>query len=100
MYIHVVGWKLKEGMSDAEAAQRKADMKTHFEGLVGHIPEIASLKFITAPLAGSDFDVCLVSTHHHEEDIKKYGAHPKHVEAVEKYLKPYTTGRICVNYAD
>ena len=98
MTHHIVMWKFRPEVADADKPRLLADMASHLEGLVGQVPGLVSLKFVAAPLASSTHDMALVSTLEKSEDIAVYAHHPAHVAVADTYVRPYVTERACLDY--
>ena len=49
MTHHIVMWKFKPEVADADKPRLLADMASHLEALVGQVPGLVSLKFVAAP---------------------------------------------------
>lgn len=98
MFTHIVCWNFKDEVKEEEKAALKADMKKNLESLAGRVPGLVSARFIADPLPGSNRDMGLMTIHEKEEDIAAYGKHPEHVAVADKYVRPYTKDRTCINY--
>ena len=99
MVKHVIIWTLKEEYSEAEKAKIKADMKESLEALKGVIPGLIDIKLYTEPLPSSkNADVLLDTTFESEEALKNYAVHPIHVEAANTKVRPFVSGRSCMDY--
>ena len=99
MVKHVIIWTLKEEYSDAEKAQIKSDMKVSLEALKGVIPGLIDIKLYTEPLPSSkNAEVLLDTTFESEEALKNYAVHPIHVEAANTKVRPFVSGRSCMDY--
>ena len=98
MVKHIIMWNLKDELSCEEKAKIKTDAKTNLESLVGQIPGLIDLKIQTEYLDTSNVDLMLDSTFENVESLKQYAIHPKHVEMADKYVRPYTAKRACIDY--
>lgn len=98
MATHVVAWNFKPEVKEEDKTALKKDMKQHLEGLVGIVPGLVSATFIEAPLAGSNREMALVTTHNNAEDIAVYAKDPNHNAVADKYVRPYTADRASVNW--
>lgn len=98
MVKHVILWKLKEELSDAEKVTIKANMKKELEGLKGKVPGLLDITIQIAPLATSNAEVMLDSTLESEEALKGYAVHPEHVKVADNFVRPYTQVRMCMDY--
>jgi len=98
MATHIVAWNFKPEVAEAEKASLKAEMKKNLEALVGKVPGLVSAKFIESPLAGSNREMALITTHEKPEDIAVYAKDPQHNAVADKYVRPYTAERASVNF--
>lgn len=100
MTHHIVLWKFKPEVADADKPRLLADMARHLQGLVGQVPGLVSLKFVAAPLASSTHDMALVSVLQTPADVAAYASHPAHVAVADAYVRPYTCQRAALDYED
>ncbi len=98
MIKHVILWKLKEELSEAEKALIKENMKRELEGLNGKVPGLLEMTIQISPLASSNAEVMLDSTLESEEALKGYAVHPEHVRVADNFVRPYTQVRMCMDY--
>ena len=98
MTHHIVMWKFNPEVADADKPRLLADMAKHLEGLVGQVPGLVELHFVSAPLASSTHDMALVSVLEKPEDVAVYSHHPAHVKVADTYVRPYTCDRACLDY--
>lgn len=98
MVHHIVMWKFKSEIEEAERPALKKAMKEQLEGLVGKVPGLLSLQFVAEPVPSSTHDIALVSTLEKEEDIASYATHPEHVKVADTYVRPFVTERACLDY--
>ncbi|MBP3543219.1 MAG: Dabb family protein [Lachnospiraceae bacterium] len=98
MIKHVILWKLKEELSEAEKALIKENMKRELEGLKGKVPGLLEMTIQISPLASSNAEVMLNSTLESEEALKGYAVHPEHVRVADNFVRPYTQARMCMDY--
>ena len=98
MVHHIVMWKFKPEIGEAEKPELKAAMKDNLTSLVGKVPGLLSLEFVEEPIPSSTHDIALVSTLEKAEDIAVYGSHPEHVAVADKYVRPFVTERACLDY--
>ena len=73
-------------------------MAEHLESLVGKVPGLLSLEFVSDPISSSTHDIALVSTLEKSEDIAVYATHPEHVKVADTYVRPYVCERSCLDY--
>ena len=98
MVRHVILWKLKEELSDAEKKEIKAGIKAGLEGLKGQIPGLVDIKVYTNGLSSSNTDLMLDSTFENEEALKNYATHPAHVAVADNKVRPFTASRNCLDF--
>ena len=98
MVKHVILWTLKDEYSGAEIDRIKADIKSGLEGLKGVIPGLIEIKVNVKPLQSSNCDLMLDSLFENEEALKGYAVHPSHVEVANTKVRPFTAGRVCMDY--
>ena len=100
MVHHIVMWKFKPEVEESKKPELKKAMAENLKSLVGKVPGLLSVDFVTDPIPSSTHDIALVTTMEKAEDIKVYGSHPEHVKVADTYVRPYTTERACLDYED
>ncbi|WP_294500377.1 Dabb family protein [uncultured Gemmiger sp.] len=100
MTHHIVMWKFKPEVADADKPKLLADMASHLEGLVGQVPGLVELHFVANPLPSSTHDMALVSVLEKPEDVAVYSNHPAHQAVANTYVRPYTCQRAALDYQD
>lgn len=98
MVKHIILWTLNPELSESEKAKIKEHIKLALEGLVGKINGLKELKVIINPLESSNAELMLDSTFECEEALKAYASHPLHVAVANKYVRPFTASRSCMDY--
>lgn len=99
MVKHIILWKLREDLTEAEKETIKAGIKADLEALVGVVPGLVECKVnISGRLASSNADVMLDSTLESPEALKAYATHPAHVAVADTKVRPYTALRTCLDY--
>lgn len=98
MVKHVILWTLKDAYSEEEKAEIKKNIKEGLEGLKGNIEGIVDIKVQTEGLSTSNVDLMLDSSFESEEALKFYANHPSHVKVAEELVKPFASGRFCLDY--
>lgn len=98
MTKHIVMWNFKEDVPEKDRPAIKKNMKEHLEGLVGQVPGLLSLQFVDLPLSSSTHEIALVSELENPGDVAVYASHPSHVHVADTYVRPYVTGRACLDY--
>ncbi len=98
MVKHIILWTLNPELNESEKAKIKEHIKLALEGLVGKINGLKEVKVIINPLASSNAELMLDSTFESEEALKTYATHPLHVAVANKYVRPFTASRSCMDY--
>ena len=91
MVHHIVMWKFKPEIEESKKPELKKAMAENLKSLVGKVPGLLTVDFVTDPIPSSTHDIALVTTMEKAEDIKVYGSHPEHVKVADTYVRPYTT---------
>jgi len=100
MVKHIILWKLKDELTDAQKAEVKAGIKAGLEGLAGQIPGLIDIKVNINGLPTSNADVMLDSSFESFEALKGYSVHPKHVAVADGKVRPYTAIRSCLDFEE
>lgn len=98
MVKHVILWTLKADIPDIEKSKIKQHIKMSLEGLLGKIPGLREIKVNINPLPSSNAELMLNSVFDNENSLKAYSTHPLHVAVANKYVRPYTATRTCMDY--
>lgn len=98
MVHHIVMWKFKPEISETERPALLEQMEEQLKGLVGKVPGLLTVEFVSQPIPSSTHDMALVTTLEKAEDIAVYGNHPEHVKVADTYVRPYTCERVCLDY--
>lgn len=98
MVKHIILWKLKEELSEEQKAEVKAEIKEGLEGLAGKVPGLLDIKVNINPLPSSNMDLMLDSTLESFDALKAYAVHPAHVAVADGNVRPYTSGRYCLDF--
>ena len=98
MVKHVILWTLKSDINELEKLKVKQHIKMALEGLHGKISGLKEIKVILDPLPSSNADIMLDSLFENEASLKAYATHPSHVAVADKYVRPYTATRTCMDY--
>lgn len=98
MVKHVIIWNLKEVFSDEEKATIKKNAKQNLEALLGKIDGLVDIKIQTEFLPTSTGDMMLDSTFVNFDALKAYAVHPLHQDVANKYVRPFTASRSCVDF--
>ena len=95
MVKHTIIWKLREELSGALKEKVKAEAKTALEALSGRIPGLVSIKLYTDMLPSSNGDMMLETLFSDASALEGYQKHPEHIAAADKYVRPFTSLRLC-----
>lgn len=98
MVKHVIIWNLKAEFSDEEKLIIKQNAKQNLEALVGKIDGLVDLKIQTEFLSTSTGEMMLDSTFVDFDALRVYATHPLHQEAANRYVRPFTASRSCVDF--
>ena len=98
MVHHIVMWKFKAEIKEEDEAGLKIAMEENLKALVGKVPGLLTVEFVSAPISSSTHDIALVTTLEHAEDIAIYAKHPDHVFVADHFVRPYVTERACLDY--
>ena len=98
MVNHIVMWKFKPEIEEDKKEGIKKEMELHLKALVGKVPGLLSVEFVTNPIPSSTHDIALVTTLEKAEDIAAYAVHPDHVRVADTYVRPYVMERACLDY--
>lgn len=98
MVNHIVMWKFKPEVAEEQKESVKKEMETNLKALVGKVPGLLTVEFVSNPIPSSTHDIALVTTLEKAEDIAAYGVHPDHVYVADTYVRPYVMDRACLDY--
>lgn len=98
MVHHIVMWNFKPEISESEKETIKKEMEVNLQGLVGKVPGLLTVEFVSSPISSSTHDIALVTTLEKAEDIAIYAKHSAHVHVADTYVRPYVTNRACLDY--
>lgn len=98
MVYHIVMWNFKEEVSAEKKPELLKNMEEALRALVGQVPGLLTVKFVSDPIPSSTHEIALVTTLEKAEDIAVYATHPAHVAAADTYVRPYVCDRSCLDY--
>ena len=98
MVKHVIIWNFKGGFSEEEKIEIKKSAKENLEALAGKIEGLIDIKVQIDFLSTSNGDMMLDSTFTDFDALKTYSAHPLHQDVANKYVRPFTASRSCVDF--
>jgi hypothetical protein len=94
MIKHIVMWKFKDDVADAD----KLEMKRLLESLKGVVPSLIDIE-IGLDIVGKEAskDMVLYTEFESMDDLAAYAGHPEHIKVVE-FVKPLVCERAVVDY--
>ena len=98
MVNHIVMWKFKPEVAEEKKESIKKEMEANLKALVGKVPGLLTVEFVSNPIPSSTHDIALVTTLEKAEDIAAYAVHPEHVRVADTYVRPYVMERACLDY--
>lgn len=99
MVKHIILWKLRSELSEAEKRTVALAIKAGLEGLKGQVPGLMDIHVqIDGRLETSNADIMLDSTLESFEALKGYAVHPAHVAVANEKVRPFTEVRTCLDY--
>lgn len=98
MVRHIVTWCFKDEIQAEKKAGLKADMKTNLSSLLGKVPGLVSVTFVSELLESSTHDMVLITEHESAEALKTYAGHPEHVKVADTYVRPFVFKRTALDY--
>lgn len=98
MVKHIIIWTLSKELSDSEKNSVKENIKEKLESLKEKINGIVEINVQIEPLPSSNGDLLLDSTFESEAALKAYTIHPTHVEIAQRYVRPFTVTRSCIDF--
>ena len=99
MIKHIILWKLRSDLNEAQKKEAALAIKQGLEGLKGQVPGLMDIHVqATGQLASSNADIMLDSTLESEEALKGYAVHPAHVAVANGIVRPNTEVRTCLDY--
>jgi hypothetical protein len=94
MIKHIVMWKFKDEVSEAD----KLEMKRKLEALMGAVPMLVDIEIGTdVSCKDASMDMVLYSEFASTDDLQAYAGHPEHLKVVE-FVKPLVCERAVVDY--
>ncbi len=98
MVHHIVAWKFKEEIAEEQKPALKKAMEENLKSLVGKVPGLLTVEFVSNPISSSTHDIALITTLSSAEDIAVYAKHPEHVKVADTFIRPYVKDRICLDF--
>lgn len=100
MVKHIILWKLRDGISETEKAEIKANAKAALENLNGKIEGLKEINVQINSLESSNADMMLYSVFENEEFLKSYQINPLHKAAADTFVRPFTNTRFCLDFEE
>ena len=99
MVKHIILWKLRSELSEAEKRAAAVAIKQGLEGLKGQVPGLEDIHVqIDGVLETSNADIMLDSTLESFEALKGYAVHPAHVAVANEKVRPFIEVRTCLDF--
>jgi len=94
MIKHIVMWKFKDGVAEAD----KLEMKRQLESLKGEVPSLVNIEVgLDVSCKEASMDMVLYSEFQTAEDLTAYTGHSEHLKVVE-FVKSLVCERAVVDY--
>lgn len=100
MVKHIILWKLRDGISETEKAEIKANAKAALENLNGKIEGLKEINVQINSLESSNADMMLYSVFENEEFLKSYQINPLHKAAADTFVRPFTNTHLCLDFEE
>ncbi len=101
MVKHIILWKLRSDLSEAEKREKALAIKQGLEGLKGQVPGLIDIHVqIDGRLETSNADIMLDSTLDSFESLKGYAVHPAHLAVANGIVRPNTELRTCLDFEE
>ena len=99
MVKHIILWRLREDLSEAQKQETARAIKQGLESLKGVVPGLVDIYVqIDGRLETSNADIMLDSTLESFEALKGYAVHPAHVAVANGVVRPNTALRTCLDF--
>ena len=95
MVKHMIIWKLKP---EFDTPERKAEIKSALEGLVGEIPGLISMNILTEGFESSSGSLMMDSSFESNEALKAYQQNPLHKDIAVNLVRPSVENRLSFDY--
>lgn len=100
MIKHIILWKFKSDIANADIPEIKQNARAALEGLNNKIDGLNELRVVTDSLPSSNADMMLISVFESTESLSAYQKNPLHNAAADKYVRPYTEQRLCLDFEE
>ena len=95
MVKHMIIWKLKP---EFDTPERKAEIKSALEGLVGEIPGLISMNILTEGFESSSGSLMMDSSFESNEALKAYQQNPLHKDIAVYLVRPSVENRLSFDF--
>jgi len=100
MVKHVILWKIKDELSEAEKTSVRNNAKAELEGLLGQIDGLLTVRVETRRLPSSNADLMLYTEFDSNESLLAYQKNRLHNAVADTYILPFMCQRLCLDYPD
>ncbi len=97
MIKHIVLFKFRTDISEAEKREKLSCIKTELEALIHKVETLQKMEAGINCNPDEEFDLALTSEFESMDDLKSYVAHPEHLK-VGKIIRGILEKRACVDY--
>ena len=99
MVKHIILWKLRSDLSEAQKREAALAIKKGLECLKGQVPGLVDIHVqADGRLETSNADIMLDSTLESFEALKGYAVHPAHLAVANGIVRPNTESRTCLDF--
>ena len=95
MVKHMIIWKLKP---EFDTPERKAEIKSALEGLVGQIDGLLEMKILTEGFESSSGSLMMDSSFESNEALKAYQQNPLHKDIAVYLVRPSVENRLSFDF--
>lgn len=100
MVKHIILWKLKDEITDAEKTTVINNAKNALENLNGKIDGLSEIKVLTQALPSSNADMMLYSVFEDDNSLNLYQSNPLHKNAADTFVRPFVATRLCFDFEE
>lgn len=99
MVRHIILWKLKSDIAEADKPAIKAQIKSSLEALVGVVDGLIEMEIHIDGLKSSTADMMLESKFRDADAVAFYRDHPAHVKAAT-FVRANVETRLCLDFEE
>ena len=96
MLEHIVMWQMNDDLENVEIIKNL--IKERVEALDGVVPDGRKIEVMKDMAETSTHDIAIFVHVEDEKALERYLRHEAHVEVSEKFIKPYTKNRVCIDF--